>query len=467
MTVVTRFPPSPTGFMHIGNARTAIFNWLYARHHGGKMLLRIEDTDRERSTDAAVDVIFNSLEWLGINWDGEPVYQSRNANRHVDIAQQLLDAGKAYKCYCTKEELEEMRSTAQKKGETQWYDRRWRDVKPEGAPKDRPSVIRIKAPLEGSSTIHDMVQGSVTVDNRNIDDFIIVRSDNTPTYMLSVVVDDHDMGVTDVIRGDDHLNNAFRQKVIYEAMGWDVPKMAHLPLIHGADGAKYSKRHGSVSVLDFKEDGALPEALFNCLLRLGWSHGDDEIVTVEQAIEWFSIKSVGKSSSKFDSSKLEFYNTHYIRERENAELIDMIRPLMEKRLGYAINQSVEERLMEGLHDLKQRAKSLNQLADASLFYAFSVPIELDEKASLILDEEAKQTLSKLLVSFKSLFNFLDEEIQDACRDLAEKENLKLKDIMMPLRAAITGTTKSPPLSKAAEILGLEETCHRIEHAISR
>lgn len=467
MTVVTRFPPSPTGMMHIGNARTAIFNWLYARHNNGKMLLRIEDTDKQRSTKEAVDVIFDSLEWLGIDWDNEPIYQSLRAKRHLEVAQELLDKGLAYKCYCSQAELDEMRQRAKDQNSPTWYDRRWREADPSSAPKDIQPVIRIKAPLEGVSVINDMVQGPVNVDARNIDDFIIVRSDNTPTYMLSVIVDDHDMGVTDIIRGDDHLNNAFRQKVIYDAMGWSLPRMAHLPLIHGADGAKYSKRHGSVGVLDFKEDGVLPEALFNCLLRLGWSHGDDEIISIEQAIEWFDIKSVGKSSSKFDTAKLEFYNTHYIRESDNARLLECIKPLMEDKLGESLRESVQNRLLQGLDDLKQRVKDLHQLADEALFYAIKVPFPYEEKAKILIDEDAKIMLKKLKTALKESVAYDDDTIQAICRELAEKENLKLKNVMMPFRAALTGTTKSPPLSKAAEILGLEEVCHRIDYAISQ
>ncbi|HRC27586.1 MAG TPA: glutamate--tRNA ligase, partial [Alphaproteobacteria bacterium] len=318
MTVVTRFPPSPTGFMHIGTARTALFNWLYARRYGGQFLFRVEDTDRERHSEEAVQAIFNGLRWLELDWDNEDVpSQFARRDRHAEIAHQLLAAGKAYRCYCTPDELEDMRTKAREEGRSAFYDRRWRDRPPEEAPAGVKPVVRIKAPLNGQSVVEDRVQGTVKVDNQTLDDFILLRSDGTPTYMLAVVVDDHDMGVTHVIRGDDHLNNTFRQNVIYDAMGWSTPVYAHLPLILGPDGAKLSKRHGAQSVEEYRDMGYLPEAMRNYLLRLGWGHGDDEIIPTDQAVAWFDLDGVGKSPSRFDFAKLENLNAHYMKEADD------------------------------------------------------------------------------------------------------------------------------------------------------
>ncbi|MED5424017.1 MAG: glutamate--tRNA ligase, partial [Pseudomonadota bacterium] len=320
MTVVTRIAPSPTGFMHIGTARTALFSWLYAKRHNGKFLLRIEDTDRARYSEEAVDALKDGLKWLGLHWDGDAASQFESRHRHAEVAQQLVDMGKAYYCYCSPEELEQMREDARASGAKVNYDRRWRERDASEAPEGVKPVVRIKAPLEGTTVIEDAVQGRVEKNNDELDDFILLRSDGTPTYMLSVVVDDNDSGVTHIIRGDDHLNNAFRQKVIIDAMGWDVPVYAHIPLILGPDGAKLSKRHGAQGVHEYEEMGYLPEAMRNYLLRLGWSHGDDEIISTEQAVEWFNLENIGKSAARFDFDKLASLNAHYIKQADNHRL---------------------------------------------------------------------------------------------------------------------------------------------------
>jgi len=467
MTVITRFPPSPTGFMHIGNARTALFNYLFARANNGKFLVRIEDTDRERHSEEAVQVIFNALEWMGLDYDNEPVSQFANRQRHIDVAHELLATGKAYKCYCTPEELEQMRIDAKKEGRPVAYDRRWRDRDESEAPEGVNPVIRIKAPIDGESVIDDEVQGRVTVDNKQLDDFILLRSDGTPTYMLAVVVDDHDMGVTHVIRGDDHLNNTFRQNIIYDAMGWKKPVYAHCPLIHGTDGSKFSKRHGSVSVEDYKKEGYLPESFCNYLLRLGWGHKDEEIIPMDKAIKLFSLKGINKAPSKFDIKKLESLNAHYIKEADNDRLIDLISPFLKERHNIIISELGLQRLHAGMDALKERAKTLVQLADESKFYLVETPLTFDEGAQKHLTPDSKPLLQSMLESFKTVEGFSHEEIEHKCRNIAQLEaDGKLGKVMMPLRAALTGTDKSPSLFEAAEILGQEETIKRINHAIA-
>lgn len=469
MSVVTRFPPSPTGYMHIGNARTALYNWLYARHHGGKFLVRIEDTDRARHNEDAVRVILEGLAWLGLDYDGEVVSQFARRHDHAAIAQKLLEKGEAYKCYCTPEELEEMRETARKEGLTTMYDRRWRDRDPSEAPEGVDPVIRIKAPLEGETVIEDEVQGKITIKNETLDDFIILRSDGTPTYMLSVVCDDHDMGVTHVIRGDDHMNNAFRQQVIYEAMGWDVPVFAHLPLIHGPDGGKFSKRHGASSVEEYKDMGYLAEAMKNYLLRLGWSHGDDEIIPTAQAVEWFDLDAVGKSASRFDFKKLENLNAHYIKETDNEELLKLAIPFFKSRheLDVEADGLAKTRLLQGMEELKDRATTLWQLVDEGAFYARSLPFEYDEKASSML-AEAADVLPALYNAVSALSEIKADDIQQICKDVAaELREGKMGKTAMPLRAALTGVTVSPSIFHAAEILGKEETLARLQAATDR
>ncbi|MDP6819765.1 MAG: glutamate--tRNA ligase, partial [Alphaproteobacteria bacterium] len=352
--VVTRFAPSPTGFLHIGGARTALFNWLYARHHGGKFLLRIEDTDRERSTDEAVEAIYGGLKWLQLDWDEEPVSQYSRRQRHQEVAQQLLAKGLAYRCYCSPEELAEMRTRARAAGSRKLYDGRWRDRDPAEAPADVDPVVRLKAPEVGETVIDDKIQGTVRVANEQLDDMVLLRADGTPTYMLAVVVDDHDMDITHVIRGDDHLTNTFRQAQIYSALGWEMPVFAHMPLLHGSDGKKLSKRHGALRVEAYRDDGFLAEAVNNYLLRLGWSHGDEEIISRGQAIEWFDLDAVGRGAAQFDIDKLTSLNGHYIRTADSDKLLDLVRPNIEKLLGSDIGKSENARVRNGISGLKER-----------------------------------------------------------------------------------------------------------------
>lgn len=461
MTVVTRFPPSPTGRMHIGNARTALYNWLYARHTGGKMQFRIEDTDRERFRQEWVDGIINDIKWLGLNWDGEMFSQFDRMPRHTEVAMELLKRGKAYYCYCTPQELDEMREKAKAEGRVTFYDRRWRDstaTPPEGI---KP-VVRIKAPLTGRTIIHDRVQGDVEVNNEQLDDFIILRSDGVPTYMLAVVVDDHDMGVNHVLRGADHLNNTFRQNIIYEAMGWEIPVYAHLPLILGPDGTKLSKRHGAASTQDFKDMGILPEAMCNYLLRLGWSHGDDEIISREQAIEWFDLDHINKAPARFDYAKLENLNAHYIKETENARLVDLVAPFIEAK-GLTVDTIGRTRLLAGMEELKSRAKTLVQMADEGAFYCKTVPYDFDEKAKANLDPVILGVLKEKL---GALSDFSATNIETMCKEIAnDHAGGKLGKVAMPLRAALTGTTVSPSVFHAAEILGREETLNRLDFSL--
>lgn len=467
MTVVTRFPPSPTGFMHIGNARTALFNWLYARHNKGKFVVRIEDTDRKRHSEEAVDAIMDGLAWLGLDYDGEVVSQFSRQDRHVEVAQQLIEKGLAYYCYCSSEELEEMREKARAAGEKTFYDRRWRDADPKDAPSDIKPVARIKAPLDGQTVIQDQVQGMVTVSHDQLDDFIILRSDGSPTYMLSVVVDDHDMGITHILRGDDHLNNTFRQKIIYDAMGWDVPTFAHLPLIHGQDGAKFSKRHGAQSVQELRDMGYLPDAVVNYLLRLGWSHGDDEVIPRHKAVEWFDLEHIGKAPAKFDFAKLENLNSHYIDESTAAELLSQSEVFYKERHGIALDDTARERITAGIDELKSRAKTLLQFVDESVFYAKSTPLSFDEKAENTLDG-ADDVLQALLEAFTKEEHLTADFVQSTCKEVAKTHREgKMGKVGMPLRAALTGTTVSPSIFQAAEILGKNEVCARVESALDR
>ncbi len=460
MSVVTRFPPSPTGFMHIGNARTALFNWLYAKHHGGKFLIRIEDTDRKRHSEEAVQIILDGLKWLELDYDNEPESQYANRQRHIDVAYEMLEKGQAYKCYCSPEELQDMRDNGT------GYDRRWRDRDTSEAPADIAPVIRIKAPLEGATTIKDEVQGDVTVNNDQLDDFIILRSDNTPTYMLSVVVDDHDMGVTHIIRGDDHLNNAFRQKVIFDAMGWNVPAFAHCPLIHGADGAKFSKRHGAQSVGEYKDMGYLPEAMRNYLMRLGWGHGDEEIIPTQKAIELFDLKGIGRAPAKFDTAKLESINAHYIHELPAEKLWQLALPFFKSRHNIEPSKQAQSWIITHADELKSRSKTLLQFTDEALFYTKSVPLPYDEKAIAVLDQDGVETLQALQTALSDLEDWNETTLQDACKNVAANlHDSKLGKVAMPLRAALTGTTVSPSVFKAAQIMGKEETLTRINAAI--
>ena len=459
--VVTRFAPSPTGFLHIGGARTALFNWLYARHHGGKALLRIEDTDKKRSTREAIDAILDGLDWLGLDFDEEPVFQSERAERHAEVAQQLLDAGHAYKCFATPEELEAMRAEQRANKQPMRYDGRWRDRDPSEAPEGAPFTVRIKTPTEGETSIEDAVQGRVTVRNEEIDDYIILRADGSPTYMLAVVVDDHDMGVTHVIRGDDHLNNAIRQLPIYHAMqaiegGWQQPIYAHVPLIHGSDGAKMSKRHGSLGAEAYRDEhGILPEALFNYLLRLGWGHGDREEIAREEAIELFDLKGVGKSPSRFDMKKLENLNGYYIREADDARLAAICAPLIEQEVNV-------ELLAQAMPVLKVRAKSTHELADGAAFLFKQRPLDMTEKAAGLLNSEAREHLRVLSQRLKTENDWTIEALEATTKSLAEELELGLGKLAQPLRAALTGTTTSPGIFDVLVLLGRDEALARID-----
>ena len=465
--IVCRFAPSPTGFLHIGGARTALFNWLFARHHGGKFRLRIEDTDRARSTPEAVEAILDGLSWLGLNWDDEVVYQFSRAPRHAEVARQLLAEGKAYYCYCTPEELEEMRAKAKAEGRPTFYDRRWRDRDPKDAPPGVKPVIRIKAPLTGQTVIRDRVQGDVVIDNQQLDDMVLLRADGTPVYMLSVVVDDHDMGVTHVIRGDDHLNNAARQMMLIEAMGWPVPVYAHIPLIHGPDGTKLSKRHGALGVDAYRDMGYLPEALRNYLLRLGWSHGDDEIISTEQAIAWFDLDGIGRSAARFDFAKLASINGHYIRGSDNGHLVDLIVPRIETTLGAPLDTSARERLLRGMDGLKQRAKTLVELAEIALFYVRPRPLPMTEQAAKLLDSAARERLAVLRTILAQAEPWTGASLESAVRGAAESAGVKLGALAQPLRAALTGSTTSPPIFEVMEVLGREETLARLDDIAAR
>lgn len=462
MSVITRIPPSPTGLMHIGTARTALYNWLFAQHHKGQMQFRIEDTDRARYAPEFVESIKDGLSWLGLTWDGPILSQFERRDRHAEVAHEMLKAGKAYYCYCSPEELEAMREKAKAEGSLAMYDRRWRDstaTPPEGV---KP-VIRIKAPIGGESVVKDHVQGEVIVNNEQLDDFIILRSDGTPTYMLAVVVDDHDMGVTHVIRGDDHLNNTFRQNIVYEAMDWKIPEYAHLPLILGPDGAKLSKRHGATGVAEYANMGYLPEAMRNYLLRLGWSHGDDEIIPTEQAIAWFDLAHVHRSPARFDFAKLENVNAHYMKEADNQRLVDLVVPFIEKK-GIKVDDLGRQRLLAGMDELKNRAKTLLQMADEGAFYCKSVPLDFDDKAKANLDPAVLKILAE---KFNQLENFTPESIELACKEVAnDLQGGKLGKVAMPLRAALTGTTVSPSVFHAAVILGKDETLARLNNILT-
>lgn len=464
--VVTRFAPSPTGFLHIGGARTALFNWLYARHTGGTMLLRIEDTDRERSTDAATAAILEGLSWLGLKWEGDPVSQYERAGRHREVAEELVRLGKAYYCYATPAELEEMREKARAEGRPPRYDGRWRDRDPSEAPAGVPGAIRIKAPTEGETLVRDLVQGDVRFPNKDLDDFIILRSDGNPTYMHAVVVDDHDMGVTHIIRGDDHLTNAARQTIIYDAMGWQVPEMAHIPLIHGADGAKLSKRHGALGVEAYRAMGYLPEALLNYLARLGWSHGDDEVMSIAQMIEWFDITDVNKGAARFDFAKLEALNGIHMRSMDDAALTQALLSALPylpdgEALAAGFDDAARERLLRAMPGLKDRAKTLIELADNTYYLTARRPLQLDEKATTILDDAARSVMKDVLTRFQDISEWNAQTTEAAIREYAESSGLKLGKIAQPLRAALTGRATSPGVFDVLDVLGREESLARI------
>jgi glutamyl-tRNA synthetase len=456
--VVTRFAPSPTGFLHIGGARTALFNWLFAKANGGKFLLRIEDTDRARSTQPAIDAILDSMTWLDLNWDGDAIFQFERAPRHAEVAYQLLASGNAYKCYATAEELTALRESQRAAKQPMRYDGRWRDRDPGEAPEGAPFVVRIKAPKDGATTIDDRVQGPVTVQNAELDDFVLLRSDGTPTYMLAVVVDDHDMGVTHVIRGDDHLNNAFRQLPVIRAMGWPEPIYAHVPMINGPDGAKLSKRHGAVGVEYYRDElGILPEALDNYLLRLGWGHGDDEIISREQATDWFDLAGVGKSPSRFDLKKLENLNGHYIRAAEDGRLADLVAA----RLDFEPTESQRDLLRRSMPSLKPRAANLLDLTSGAAFLFRTRPLEMDADAAGLVAGDAPALLARLHAALDALDRWDTETTEEAVRQVAEAAGVKLGQVAQPLRAALTGRKTSPGIFDVLELLGREESLGRI------
>ena len=464
--VVTRFAPSPTGFLHIGGARTALYNWLFARHHGGRFLLRIEDTDRARSTEPAIAAILDGMRWLGLDWDGDEVHQFARADRHAAVARQLLAAGHAYRCYATAEELTALRESQRAAGQPIRYDGRWRDRT--DWPNDTPYVVRLKAPKDGAVTIADRVQGDVTVQNAELDDFVLLRSDGTPTYMLAVVVDDHDMGVTHVVRGDDHLNNAFRQLALIRAMdavegGWPDPVYAHIPLIHGADGAKLSKRHGALGVDAYRDEmGVLPEALNNYLLRLGWGHGDDEIISREQATEWFDLDSVGRSPSRFDLKKLEHVNGHYIRQSDDARLAALVAP----RMAPPPDAAGQALLARAMPELKMRAANLNELADGAAFLFARRPLPIEPDAAKLLAGDATGLLAAAHAALDALPVWDTESIEAAIRAVAEARGAKLGGVAQPLRAALTGRRTSPGIFDVLVLLGREESLGRITDAMA-
>jgi glutamyl-tRNA synthetase len=468
--VVTRFAPSPTGFLHIGGARTALFNWLYARGRGGRMLLRIEDTDRERSTKAAIDAIIDGMRWLGLDWDGDVIYQAARAARHRDAAESLLAQDRAYRCYATPAELEEMRELARREGRPPRYDGRWRDRDPAEAPAGIAPVIRLKAPQDGETVITDAVQGTVTFPNRDLDDLVLLRSDGTPTYMLAVVVDDHDMGVTQIIRGDDHLTNAARQLHIYQALGWVMPALAHVPMILGPDGSKLSKRHGALGVDAYRAMGFLPEALRNYLLRLGWSQGDREMFTTSEMIEAFDLGGIGRSPSRFDFKKLENLNGHKMREATPEAMTDALVETMPYLPGgaeraAAVDATMRAKLLAAMPGLKERAKTLIELLDGAGYLFASRPLPIDDKARGVLEGGGRDHLRALAPRLAALPDWSAESTEAAVRAYAEENGAKLGQLAQPLRAALTGRTTSPGIFDVLAVLGRDESLGRIADAI--
>jgi glutamyl-tRNA synthetase len=464
--VITRFAPSPTGYLHIGGARTALFNWLYAKHTGGQMLLRIEDTDRARSTEGAILAILDGLRWLELDWDGEPIYQLTRAERHREIAERLLAQGSAYRCYASPEELQAMRERARAEGRTPGYDGTWRHRDPSEAPTGIEPAIRFKAPRDGETVIEDRVQGRVVFANKDLDDLVIVRSDGTPTYNLSVVVDDHDMGITHVIRGDDHLTNAARQTQIFKALGWGTPVYAHVPLIHGPDGAKLSKRHGALGVEAYRAKGYLPAALRNYLVRLGWSHGDAEIISTEEMIEWFDLDAIGRSAARFDFAKLENLNGHYLRNMPDGEIVMRLQALIpELPDGAALLARIGDggwrKLEQAMPGLKERATTLVELLDNASFLFATRPLALDEQARRLLDDAARESLAALLLRLEAIEPWSIEGLEAAVKCFADETGRKLGKVAQPLRAALTGRSISPGIFDVLEVLGREESLARI------
>ncbi len=465
MPVRTRFAPSPTGQLHIGGARAALFNFLFSRHHGGEYLLRIEDTDRERSTDANTQVILDALAWLGLSPDQPPVFQSTRQARHVEVAQQMLASGHAYLCFCTPGELRDMRERAVAEGRAPRYDGRWRDRDPAEAPPGVKPVIRLRAPQAGETVLDDLVQGSVRVANCELDDMIILRSDGSPTYLHAVVVDDHDMAITHVIRGDDHLTNTFRQIQVYQGMGWELPRFAHLPMIHGADGAKLSKRHGAVSVLEYREQGFLPEALCNYLLRLGWGHGDAEVLDRPEAVSLFDLDGVGKAASRMDFSKLLHINGVWLRQADDDRLTHEVVQRLAAMHGLHAGEIGAARIRMLMSGLKERAKTLVELAESAAFLLRPTPLPFEAKALALLTPEAKATLQQVAPALAAT-DFTAGALDAALRSFAEAAGRKLGQVAQPLRAALTGSTMSPGIDATLAALGRDEALARIALAAS-
>jgi glutamyl-tRNA synthetase len=464
--IVTRFAPSPTGFLHIGGGRTALFNWLFAKRHGGKMLLRIEDTDRERSTPEAIDAIIDGLKWLGLTWDGDPIFQFARAARHAEVARDLVANGRAYYCYTTPEELNEMREKLKAEGKPMRYDGRWRDRDPATAPAGVKPVIRLRAPMEGETIVDDQVQGKVTWANKDLDDLVLLRSDGTPTYMLAVVVDDHDMGVTHIIRGDDHLTNGARQTQIYQACGWTVPVMAHIPLIHGPDGAKLSKRHGALGVEAYRAMGYLPAALRNYLVRLGWSHGDQEVFSTDEMSQLFDLKNVGRSAARFDYAKLQNLNGLYMRQTDDAALLAALEDMLPHVDGgpafkAALDAGGRATLLALMPGLKERAKTLVELMDGATFLFAQRPLMLDEKAAALLEGDGRARLAAVTEALAAVTNWTVAETEAAVRQLSESSGAKLGQLAQPLRAALTGQATSPGIFDVLAVLGREESLARL------
>jgi glutamyl-tRNA synthetase len=470
-SVVTRFAPSPTGFLHIGGARTALFNWLYARKRGGRMLLRIEDTDRERSTREAIDAILDGLKWLELDWDGEVVYQFQRAARHREVAEQLLASGQAYYCYATQDELKAMREKARAEGRTRLYDGLWRDRDPSEAPAGVKPTIRLRAPQTGETVIEDQVQGRVVWQNESLDDLVLLRGDGNPTYMLAVVVDDHDMEVTHVIRGDDHLINAARQKQIYDALGWELPSMSHIPLIHGPDGSKLSKRHGALGVEAYRAMGYVPAALRNYLVRLGWSHGDQEIFSTQEMIDAFDLPAIGRSAARFDFAKLENLNGHYIRHADDQSLVTMFEEVLAyvpdgAEIKAKLNDNTRAQLLQAMPDLKQRAKTLIELIDNASFIFADRPLSIEPKAAALLTPETRELIGRLRIALETVSPWTAEATEAATRAFADGNNLKLGAVAQPLRVALTGRTTSPGIFDVLAVLGKEECLARLDDQAS-
>jgi glutamyl-tRNA synthetase len=460
--VVTRFAPSPTGFLHIGGARTALFNWLYARAKGGKFLLRIEDTDRARSTPEATAAILTGLKWLGLDWDDEAISQFERAPRHAEVAQAMLTSGHAYKCFSSQEEIEAFREAARAEGRSTLFQSPWRDADPSTYP-DTPFVVRLKAPRTGQTTVEDQVQGSVTWSNNTLDDMVLLRGDGTPTYMLAVVVDDHDMGVTHVIRGDDHLNNTARQAQIYHAMDWPLPVFAHIPLIHGPDGKKLSKRHGALGVGEYQAMGYTPEGMRNYLARLGWSHGDDEFFSTSQAIEWFDFKGIGKSPARFDFKKLENISGQHIAVAEDAALLHQIEDFLRITNQPTLTQSQKNLLTNALYCTKERAKTLPELLEKAQFALTERPLDIEPKAAKSLDSVSRGILRELTPHLQNA-SWDRETLEAQLNDFAAAHDTKFGKLAAPLRAALAGQAVTPSVFDMMLVLGRDETIDRLEEA---